>query len=59
MGQTLLLLSQALLVSGAAVASTASYDVPSTPNKVGKPLEGFVSYSIEFSSFPEFAGLYC
>lgn len=56
MGQTILLLAQALLASGAAVASPA-YDVPTTPNKLGKPLEGFVSYSIEFSSFPEFAGL--
>ena len=27
--------------------------VPSAP---GVPLEGFVSYSIEFSSFPDFAG---
>src|ERR1700761_2768510 len=28
----------------------------STPAKAGVPLEGFVSFSIEFSSFPDFAG---
>ena len=28
----------------------------STPAKAGVPLEAFVSFSIEFSSFPDFAG---
>ncbi|TQS33127.1 hypothetical protein Golomagni_06538, partial [Golovinomyces magnicellulatus] len=33
-----------------------AYPVPSKANAVGQPFDGFVSHSIEFSSFPEFAG---
>ena len=51
--------SAGLLVLTIGVASAAKvYSVhkPSDNSKVGVPFDGFVSYSIEFSSFPEFAG---
>lgn len=32
--------------------------IDSTDIKSGTPLDGFVSYSIEFASFPDFAGEY-
>ncbi|KAJ3499396.1 hypothetical protein NLG97_g376 [Lecanicillium saksenae] len=44
------------LVAAAAAAPVDSYEVPASVNKLGQPFEGFVSYSIEFASFPEFAG---
>jgi hypothetical protein len=52
--------SEALLVSlsygvgGLAVQYVLEANAPDVP----KPLDGFVSYSIEFSSFPDFAGKY-
>lgn len=53
------MLTQSALVALLGAASSVSaqvYTVPSRPNPKGEPLDGFVSYSIEFSSFPEFAG---
>ncbi|KAL7823636.1 glycoside hydrolase family 79 protein [Trichoderma gracile] len=53
------MLTQGALVALLGAASSVSaqvYTVPSQPNPKGEPLDGFVSYSIEFSSFPEFAG---
>ena len=44
------------LFGGAAVATATTYAVPSRPNSLGQPFEAFVSYSIELSSFPDFAG---
>ena len=44
------------LFGGAAVATATTYAVPSRPNSLGQPFEAFVSYSIEFSSFPDYAG---
>lgn len=49
-----------VLLAGALVTTVALadvYNVPAAMNKIGQPLDGFVSYSIEFASFPEFAGL--
>lgn len=56
--------SFALLLSAAVVAATTSppsypHAIPvnaAAPNGAGVPLESFVSFSIEFSSFPDFAG---
>ena len=45
----------ALLGAASSVAADV-YTVPSQPNANGEPLDGFVSYSIEFASFPDFAG---
>jgi hypothetical protein len=45
----------ALLGAASSVAADV-YTVPSQPNANGEPFDGFVSYSIEFSSFPDFAG---
>ncbi|KAL1865293.1 hypothetical protein VTK73DRAFT_5294 [Phialemonium thermophilum] len=48
-----------LLVSSAAdaVASTiVPYTIDADQAAAGEPFDGFVSYSIEFSSFPDFAG---
>ncbi|KAL6879248.1 glycoside hydrolase family 79 protein [Trichoderma novae-zelandiae] len=53
------MLTQSALVALLGAASSVSaqvYAVPSQPNPKGEPLDGFVSYSIEFASFPEFAG---
>ncbi|EGR49630.1 glycoside hydrolase family 79 [Trichoderma reesei QM6a] len=44
------------LLGATSSVSAQVYTVPSQPNPKGEPLDGFVSYSIEFSSFPEFAG---
>ncbi|KHN98698.1 glycoside hydrolase family 79 protein [Metarhizium album ARSEF 1941] len=43
-------------LSGAVAAAAETFDVPSNPSVSGQPLDGFVSYSIEFSSFPDYAG---
>lgn len=51
---------QVVLLAGALASTVAladMYNVPAAMNKFGQPLDGFVSYSIEFASFPEFAGL--
>lgn len=45
----------ALLGAASSVAADV-YTVPSQPNANGEPFDGFVSYSIEFASFPDFAG---
>lgn len=45
----------ALLGVASSVAADV-YTVPSQPNANGEPFDGFVSYSIEFASFPDFAG---
>lgn len=37
-------------------ANVYSVHKPPEDSKAGAPFDGFVSYSIEFSSFPEFAG---
>lgn len=50
----------AFLVTSSVVADGAlasPYHVSTTLNDEGQPCPGFVSYSIEFASFPEFAGL--
>jgi hypothetical protein len=44
------------LLSAASSVAADVYTVPSQPNANGEPFDGFVSYSIEFSSFPDFAG---
>ncbi|KAK5993495.1 Beta-glucuronidase [Cladobotryum mycophilum] len=44
------------LLSAASSVAADTYPVPAKPNANGQPLDGYVSYSIEFSSFPEFAG---
>ncbi|KND92840.1 Beta-glucuronidase, partial [Tolypocladium ophioglossoides CBS 100239] len=44
------------LIGAAAPVAARTYKVPSKPSTSGEPLDGFVSYSIEFSSFPDFAG---
>lgn len=38
-------------------AGPDAYPVPLKANPDGQPFDGFVSHSIEFSSFPEFAGM--
>lgn len=53
------MLTKSALVTLLGAASSAAadvYTVPSQPNANGEPLDGFVSYSIEFASFPDFAG---
>lgn len=44
------------LFGAVAVAAGKIHQVPCKPNSLGQPLDSFVSYSIEFSSFPDFAG---
>ncbi|POR38839.1 Beta-glucuronidase [Tolypocladium paradoxum] len=44
------------LVGAASSVAASTYKVPSKPGIGGEPFDGFVSYSIEFSSFPDFAG---
>ena len=62
--------SLALILFAAFIASSTAYVLPvqprdsstdaavydNAPSGAGVPLEGFVSFSIEFSSFPDFAG---
>lgn len=53
------MLTKSALVTLLGAASSAAadvYTVPSQPNANGEPLDGYVSYSIEFASFPDFAG---
>ncbi|KAI1490471.1 hypothetical protein F5X96DRAFT_679062 [Biscogniauxia mediterranea] len=52
------LLALLLALARTALTSTISFTVSPTAEslEVGRPQEGFVSYSIEFSSFPDFAG---
>lgn len=38
-------------------AGSDVYPVPLKANPDGQPFDSFVSHSIEFSSFPEFAGM--
>lgn len=40
------------------VAQDTAFQVPSTPNDLdtGRPGEGFLTYSIEFATFPDYAG---
>lgn len=45
-----------VLLGAASSVAADVYTVPSQPNANGEPFDGFVSYSIEFSSFPDFAG---
>lgn len=42
--------------AGMAVADAIQLQLPASSGAVGQPFDGYVSYSIEFSSFPEFAG---
>ncbi|OAA45029.1 glycoside hydrolase family 79 protein [Metarhizium rileyi] len=44
------------LLSALASAVAEAYKVPSNPGISSQPFDSFVSYSIEFSSFPDFAG---
>jgi hypothetical protein len=37
-------------------SAAARYAIDTTTTNISEPFEGFVSYSIEFSSFPDFAG---
>ncbi|KAK2594667.1 hypothetical protein QQS21_007643 [Conoideocrella luteorostrata] len=46
----------ALLAAATATTADQIYNVPSNPNTSGQPFDSFVSYSIELSSFPDFAG---
>lgn len=48
----------AVAAVGAGLASGESYQIPKSAGEIGQPFDGFVSYSIEFSSFPEFAGIF-
>lgn len=41
---------------GAGMAAADSFEIPASSGAIGQPFDGYVSYSIEFSSFPEFAG---
>ncbi|UNI24259.1 hypothetical protein JDV02_010022 [Purpureocillium takamizusanense] len=54
----MMLLSGGLLALASAATTVAAeaYTVPAKANPLGEPFDGFVSYSLEFSSFPEFAG---
>lgn len=46
-----------LSLLGAAVCATAkTYTVPRSSGSIGQPEEAFASYSLEFASFPDFAG---
>ncbi|KAK5737465.1 hypothetical protein LTR17_006693 [Elasticomyces elasticus] len=57
MASLLYLFGAASLCAGSAViARPPVISVPGVPSTPGVPLEAFVSYSIEFSSFPDFAG---
>lgn len=47
----------AALVGAVSQVAAETYAVPTTANKIGQPFEAFVSYSLEFSSFPEYAGM--
>lgn len=52
--------SQAALLTLASAASAVAeqYSVPSKPTNAGEPFtEAFVSFSIEFVFFPDFAGM--
>lgn len=40
----------------AAGSTAAQYAINPTGTNASQPFDGFVSYSIEFSSFPDFAG---
>lgn len=40
-----------------AEAAAASINLPGLKNDAEKPFDGFVSFSIEFSSFTDYAGL--
>ncbi|GJN67409.1 glycoside hydrolase family 79 protein [Purpureocillium lilacinum] len=44
------------LAAAATVVAADTYNVPAKANPLGEPFDGFVSYSLEFSSFPDFAG---
>ncbi|EFY86356.1 glycoside hydrolase family 79 protein [Metarhizium acridum CQMa 102] len=44
------------LLSALAPTAAETYNVPSNPTVSGQPFDSFVSYSIEFSSSPDFAG---
>ncbi|EJP64443.1 Glycoside hydrolase, catalytic core [Beauveria bassiana ARSEF 2860] len=47
---------QALLAASVAGATTEPIRIPSAPNVDSVPGQSFISYSIELSSFPDFAG---
>ncbi|KAI1464112.1 glycoside hydrolase family 79 protein [Daldinia caldariorum] len=51
----LIMLSMQATLSVAKPTTYAVGSIPSSANAI-RPLDGFVSYSIEFSSFPDFAG---
>lgn len=51
-------LAIAMLVGAPGLAAADLFTIPSSPNKIGRPLDGYVSYTLEFSSFPDFAGQY-
>ncbi|KAJ3485919.1 hypothetical protein NLG97_g6720 [Lecanicillium saksenae] len=54
---TIKMWKQALLAAGAAGATTESIQIESaTANTNSVPGQSFISYSIELSSFPDFAG---
>ncbi|KID89366.1 glycoside hydrolase family 79 protein [Metarhizium guizhouense ARSEF 977] len=44
------------LLSALTRTAAETYNIPSNPTVSGQPFDSFVSYSIEFSSFPDFAG---
>jgi len=46
----------AVIARAALVESQGRFDVPSTTSPGNDVFDGFMSYSIEFSSFPDFAG---
>ena len=46
-----------LCVLAGAYSVSAQYVLPPSVDNGDGPFEGFVSYSIEFSSFPDFAGI--
>jgi hypothetical protein len=52
------LIAAALLVASSASSCNSSIQVPpESPADAGTPWQEFVSFSIEASSFPDFAGL--
>lgn len=53
----LVLVASSLCVAAGPVNQTYIEVDCIAPSGAGVPLDGFVSYSIEFSSFPDFAGI--
>ena len=53
------MISQSVLlgVLAGAYSVSAQYVLPPSVDNGDEPFDGFVSYSIEFSSFPDFAGI--